>query len=98
MAKETVAFRLEPELIERMDRLAERLKMTRTDVMERCIQAGLKEGEDHLSKLENPLIRAALEAVLSIDPSTSKEDLAVFRNAIEHVKSTSKKRRAADAK
>jgi metal-responsive CopG/Arc/MetJ family transcriptional regulator len=55
VAKTLVNFRLDQDLIDRVDAVAERLEESRTDVVDRCIRLGLEEAEGFADSLEDPV-------------------------------------------
>ncbi|MEM1213389.1 MAG: hypothetical protein AAGI68_13965 [Planctomycetota bacterium] len=100
MAKVSITVRLEQELIDEVDAFASMTGMTRTDVVEKSLVAGLKEGKAFAKKLEHPVMRGVLEAVLALNPSVSVEDKEQLRRIKDNIKKSAgeeKRRKGGDS-
>lgn len=65
MARRPISISLEPDLIERVDRIAEARGETRTDVIERAILNALDGEEKLLHRLENPVFREVVTRLMA---------------------------------
>lgn len=64
MAKEIVALRLEREMIDRIDAVAQKMGETRTEVLDRMIESKIEEFEESVESFKNPLVREVVGEVL----------------------------------
>lgn len=65
-AKELISMRVSPEIVAEIDRLAEQSGLTKTQIIEKALIAGLAEGRKLMSYAENPLYRLMVRAVASM--------------------------------
>ena len=90
MAKEVMTIRCAPELMKRVDALADRMGMSRSEVAERCIAFGVDEGEAFAARLENPVVRQLLRLAMRFDGDP--EQLALFDRLSDELSDGRKKR------
>lgn len=65
MAKTQISIKLDSDLLERIDKLAEDVGITRTAIIEQAVQNDLPEQESFHKSLENPLMRGIHETLSS---------------------------------
>lgn len=61
--KETLSVRIDPKLLQLLDQLCERSGLSRTEMVERCLEWGLHEQEDIINKLERPILGEIMHAM-----------------------------------
>ena len=66
-AKTTVQSKVDPQLLERLDALAERIGWTRSETIEHCIAHGVKEGERFADRLSTPVLGHFMKMVAAMD-------------------------------
>ena len=64
MTRTQISIKLDTDLLERIDRLAESIGSTRTAIIEQAIKNDLPESERYYRSLENPVVRS-VHAVLT---------------------------------
>ena len=57
MTRKPISITIDPDLLQRLDQVAERLGETRTAVIERAIRNDLKSQEEYLDSLSTPIGR-----------------------------------------
>ncbi|MGV6815365.1 MAG: hypothetical protein ACWA5W_10230 [Phycisphaerales bacterium] len=65
MARKPISITLEESLITQIDQFAKDIGVTRTSIIEQCIQNELPRQEENYRILENPLVRSMHEKVTS---------------------------------
>jgi len=65
MARTQISIKLDSDLLERIDKLAEGIGATRTSVIEQAVKNDLPEQESFHKSLENPIVRGIHEKVTS---------------------------------
>lgn len=63
MAKQIVSVRLEPEMIEKLDWLAEREKMNRSEIVEHLLGRAIPSEESFLANLDTPVLGNVMRAM-----------------------------------
>jgi len=65
MSRTQISIKLDTDLLERIDKLAEDINVTRTAIIEQAIKNDLPEQESFHKSLENPIINAMHEKLTS---------------------------------
>lgn len=89
--KITVQGKIEPETLERLDALAERIGWTRSETIDHCIQFGVKEGEKFADRMAAPVLGHFLRMVANLDVD-DPEELAKFEAAFKSIRAYGKVR------
>lgn len=64
MQKERVTVTLDPDLVARLDRLAEVLDQSRSRLMERLLETAVEEEEQLMDKLASPVIGPIVQSII----------------------------------
>ncbi len=67
MAKEVITGRVDADLVAKIDALADKLGLTRSECVEAVLRMGVEGGERFASALTSPVIRQIFKLVMSID-------------------------------
>lgn len=86
-----VACRLDVELLDRIDRLADRLGQSRSDVMRAALMRGLDHGESVAEVMESPVLRQVIRLV-SRGTETAETQQRISE-VIEHMNETASEKR-----
>lgn len=71
--KISVGTRLDESLVERIDAVADKLGLTRSQVIDSCCRNQIEEAEQHASALDHPLARQAMQALLRASVDTGEK-------------------------
>jgi len=70
MAKEITTVRLDPELIRRLDAVAEARGESRSVVIERVLRNEVADEEDFVNEMEHPVMRALVRMIIASPAAT----------------------------
>lgn len=92
MAKETLTFRVEPHVIDRLDEIAAVTGESRSEVAERALGAGLEDMGESMETMGNPIVRETLGRML-MHPKFMKSMHDLFGDKITQIESEKKSAR-----
>lgn len=67
MAKTTITAKVDAAIVDRLDKLAERLGITRSECIENCLGFGLDGGERFAARLEMPIMKQLMRFVMNLE-------------------------------
>lgn len=66
-AKIPISVKLDPDLVQRLDTLADRVGWSRSELLTHCIEFGTQEGEKFADRVEGPILGHMLRIVYHMD-------------------------------
>lgn len=89
--KITISAKVDAEVIEELDKLADRIGWSRSELVSHCIVYGLREGKKFADRIEGPVLGHLLRMVFMLDVDNPK-DRKAFDEMFSRVQDQRKRR------